>query len=287
MIKVLLKAGFYYDRTIKIDRDIPPKGHTIFVMSAGHSKPTTKPYIETVHLPRRDYQIIYVHRGTMHYFDKNGTEFIAPEGSFVLYKPLEYQKYIIYLNENSDIYWCHFAGAFAEVLLKNYKLLEQKLIILSSHNKYRRLYTAMRTALENKPKFYIELCGLYLQELIITIGSEIDNKLSQDNMPDSLKIALEYIHEHYFENITVMGLAKISASNKITLTRQFEKHLQCSPKKFLNKFRIDRAKTLLLQTDHKINEIALAVGFQDPLYFSTAFRTEIGISPREYRNQNR
>ena len=145
----------------------------------------------------------------------------------------------------------------------------------------------MRLALENKPKYYVELCSLHLQELIVSIGSVMENKLFQDSLPNTFKNALEYIHKHYYKNITVIELAKIAASNKVTLTRQFKKYLKCTPKKYLNKYRINKAKILLLQTEHKINEIAIAVGFQDPLYFSTAFQTETGLSPREFRNQSK
>ena len=141
--------------------------------------------------------------------------------------------------------------------------------------------------LENKPKYFTELCSLFLQELIVTIGSELENTHSQNKIPTTLKKAIEYIHEHYYENISVTDLVKICATNKITLTKHFEKYLKYSPKKYLNKYRIEKAKILLLQTNHKINEITLAVGFQDPLYFSTAFRAETGMSPREFRNQNK
>ena len=284
---MLLKGGYYFDSLKKSNRDIPPKGHILFVLSSGHSKPITVPYIETIHPPRQDYQLIYVHHGAIRYFDKDGTEHIAPEGSFLLYKPLEYQKYILYLKENAEIYWCHFSGTFAEILLKNYNIYDKKIITLSSKTKYRRLYTSLRTTLENKPKYFVELCSLYLQELIVTIGSDMESNLIQNSMPIALKNAVEYIHEYYYENITIAVLVKIAASNKITLTKQFEKYLQCSPKKYLNKFRIEKAKTLLLQTEYKIKEIASAVGYQDPLYFSTVFHEETSFSPREFRNQNK
>lgn len=284
---MLFKAGYYYDKTITQNRDIPPKKEMIFVISAGHSRPISKQCVETVHLSRKDYQLLYVNKGMLHYFNIDNTEHIVPEGSFLLYKPLEYQKYYMYLSENADIYWCHFSGTFVESLLKNYDIYDKKTIALSPDKKFRKLYSSMRLALENKPMYYMELCSLYLQELIITIGGEIKNQHSQNNIPSSLNYAINYIHEHYYEDIIVTDLAKICASNKITLTRHFEKYLNCSPKKYINKFRIKKAKILLLQSEYKINEISSAVGFQDPLYFSTAFRAETGMSPREYRNQNK
>ena len=45
----------------------------------------------------------------------------------------------------------------------------------------------------------------------------------------------------------------------------------------------NKAKQLLEVTAKSVQEIALEVGFEDPLYFSRRFRLRVGISPREYR----
>ncbi|WLV24631.1 response regulator [Aciduricibacillus chroicocephali] len=51
--------------------------------------------------------------------------------------------------------------------------------------------------------------------------------------------------------------------------------------------RLDRAKILLLSTDMKIYEIAAAVGFEDPNYFSAAFKKQFGTSPNRYKEQSK
>ena len=114
-----IDAAYYYGvEVLKKDRDIIPAQFDYFVLSAGSSRPITRDYICTVHPPRRDYQLIYAHNGPIHYFDKDGTEHIAPAGSFLLYKPLEFQKYVVYKEENTVYYWCHFGGTKIEQFLK-------------------------------------------------------------------------------------------------------------------------------------------------------------------------
>ena len=75
-------------------------------------------------------------------------------------------------------------------------------------------------------------------------------------------------------------------TNHKALSKLFNEYLGEPPTKYLTNFRIQKAKMLLLQTNHKINEIALAVGFSDPLYFSNVFHKITGLSPREFRTQN-
>ena len=48
--------------------------------------------------------------------------------------------------------------------------------------------------------------------------------------------------------------------------------------------RIDRAKILLLSTHLKVYEIAAKVGFDDPNYFSTAFKKQVKLTPNQYRD---
>ena len=49
--------------------------------------------------------------------------------------------------------------------------------------------------------------------------------------------------------------------------------------------RLNRAKELLRETDHKSGQIALEVGYNDSHYFSYLFKKNTGLTPGEYRSQ--
>lgn len=284
MTALRIENAYYYTSESNKTTDTIPKGHTLFLLSTGRTKLITVPIAKTLHPPRKDYQLIYMHNGQLHFFDKVGTAHIAPQGSFVLYKPYEHQEFYITAEENADKYWCHFDGVFVEQLLKTHDLNDKRIITVPPDKRYLQLFQLMRSTLDSKPDYFTELCNLYLQELIVTIGSEYKKQNLYEIFPESVKNVLEYIRNNYYEKLTVEKLSKIGMTNPKTLTRQFIKYLNEPPIKYLNKFRINKAKILLIQSQHKINEIALSVGFQDPLYFSTVFRAETGLSPREYRN---
>ena len=128
---------------------------------------------------------------------------------------------------------------------------------------------------------------LYLQELITSIARANKIKNTLKEYPENLVTALEYIQDHYHEEIKITQLTRICMTNHKALSKLFTEYLGESPTKYLTNFRIQKAKMLLLQTNHKISEIALAVGFSDPLYFSNVFHKITGLSPREFRNQNK
>lgn len=53
---------------------------------------------------------------------------------------------------------------------------------------------------------------------------------------------------------------------------------------FQKEYKIQMAAQLLLTTQLSISEIAGKIGYSNPNKFSSAFRSIIGMSPREYRN---
>lgn len=80
------------------------------------------------------------------------------------------------------------------------------------------------------------------------------------------------------------GQAQLSVSRYSEIFRQlYDK----PPIAFCTSCRISRAIELLTTTDHKISMIATQAGYTDPLHFSRVFRREMGLSPRQYRNDLR
>jgi two-component system response regulator YesN len=56
---------------------------------------------------------------------------------------------------------------------------------------------------------------------------------------------------------------------------------------YLTRKRIGEAKRMLRQTVKRSSEIAFAVGFKDPHYFSFVFKKVLGCTPSEYRRGDR
>ena len=104
----------------------------------------------------------------------------------------------------------------------------------------------------------------------------------KSNTADCAQLAAEYIMTHYEEPITVEGLAAYVSVSHSSLYRRFVKRFQISPKRFLLEYRIERACILLADTNCSIQEISNSVGFEDPFYFSRAFKEVKGIPPRQY-----
>ncbi len=123
--------------------------------------------------------------------------------------------------------------------------------------------------------------------LAFLVGTARGTRDQSRGVPDCALLAAEYIVSHYETPITVEGLAAYASVSHSSLYRRFMQRFQMSPKRFLLEYRIDRACALLSSTNYSIQEISNSVGFEDPFYFSRAFKEIKGISPRQYANQLR
>ncbi|OMF32620.1 AraC family transcriptional regulator [Paenibacillus sp. FSL H8-0548] len=97
--------------------------------------------------------------------------------------------------------------------------------------------------------------------------------------------AASYLREHYQEDITAQELGESINFHPVYIARCMQKEFGCAPFDYLMRFRIERAKLLLLQTDLPIARIGEEVGFNHAAYFTSCFAKYEGISPRKYRQR--
>ncbi len=98
-----------------------------------------------------------------------------------------------------------------------------------------------------------------------------------------IRIMLEYIEEHYNEDITIEKLAKkISVSASVCL-RCFQQKLHTTPIQYIKQLRIKKSAHLLKTTNKSAKEIALQCGFNDISYYTKTFKEIFHQTPREYR----
>ena len=102
-----------------------------------------------------------------------------------------------------------------------------------------------------------------------------------------LKEAINYIEQNFQNNITIEDIASVCGINRSYFGKIFLKSVGKSPQEFLINYRMVKAAELLKLTSLSIADISSAVGYENQLHFSRAFKTIYGVSPRNWRNQNK
>jgi len=100
--------------------------------------------------------------------------------------------------------------------------------------------------------------------------------------------AREWMAAHFHDpSIRLDDIAQTAGLNLNHFVRVFTRTTGISPMRHLRELRIRHSIGLLQATDLRINEIAHAVGFSDPLHFSRIFHAAAGKSPSAMREQSR
>lgn len=101
-----------------------------------------------------------------------------------------------------------------------------------------------------------------------------------------MSTVLQYIDEHYCEDITRNDLVDLVYVSPDYLSRTFKKETGRSLSQYMLEKRMEKAKRLL-QSDMSVKNVALQTGYSNFSYFSKVFRDMEGMSPMEYREQIR
>lgn len=100
---------------------------------------------------------------------------------------------------------------------------------------------------------------------------------------EAVAIAKAYIHQHMAQPLTADKIAEQCGLSVRTLSRRFVHQLGETPHQYLINIRLQQAKLLFRDINLSISEIAEIVGYKDAHYFSTLFKRQFDISPKQYR----
>jgi AraC family transcriptional regulator, glycine betaine-responsive activator len=94
---------------------------------------------------------------------------------------------------------------------------------------------------------------------------------------------IERMEESLEEPLSPSILAKDAGLSTRQLERLFRRYLDRSPKRYYLELRLKKARSLLLQTDMSVINVALAAGFSSPSHFSKCYRGHYGRTPYRER----
>ncbi len=95
--------------------------------------------------------------------------------------------------------------------------------------------------------------------------------------------AVQFIYENYNSEITIENLCKICGYSTPHLNRLFVDYYKMPPKRFINNYRISRAKLYLENRNYTLGEIAERVGINSTAYFCRLFKKYTSLTPSEYK----
>lgn len=148
--------------------------------------------------------------------------------------------------------------------------------------------------LEKNASYISKVIALQTQEdiclwLSVAVQELIDCVLAaqKPNRLERLQPALDFLQQHFRENISLEQIARAAHVSVSRLCHLFQERMQTTAIAYLNELRIGWAKRLLAATDRTCLEICYDCGFENLSYFNRTFKKLTGLTPSQFRKQNR
>jgi len=137
--------------------------------------------------------------------------------------------------------------------------------------------------------FDVKLYGpvYQMEELIERVILHLRARLSSMNeigpLSGKMQRALRYIHEHYYEEISIDDVSYAIGFSPSYLHQLFKKEMDRTFLDYVTEYRIQQAKRILRQEDAKITDVAARIGYRSPQHFTQVFKRVTGFLPHQYR----
>ncbi len=125
---------------------------------------------------------------------------------------------------------------------------------------------------------------IFLKNNFIEAGETTDYAISERNM-DRIKHILDYVNEHYQDNLRISDLASQEYLTPNYLSRFFQEKMHCTLSEYITRLRILHAQDELLNSDLSVTHIGGNSGFQSTSAFIRAFQKQVGMTPKEFRRK--
>ncbi len=129
----------------------------------------------------------------------------------------------------------------------------------------------------------MELFVLISRALKMEWESSIKDK--SPKLKELIQIAVKYIHNNFERDISLADIAKFVFLSPSYFARAFKEETGVSPINYLLKVRVERAKELIVESNLKISDIALSVGFSNQQRFNEIFKKYTGMTPTQYKKK--
>jgi len=135
-------------------------------------------------------------------------------------------------------------------------------------------------------RLYLDGLSLAVASRVVTQHSSLANRKMgvREGLSDGrLRQVLAFIEEHLADDISLERIADVAGISATHLKVVFRGSMGLPVHRYVIRRRVERAKTLLMETDSSVAEIALAAGFSHQSHMARHMRRILGVAPRAIR----
>ncbi|MEM6265781.1 MAG: helix-turn-helix transcriptional regulator [Bacteroidota bacterium] len=134
---------------------------------------------------------------------------------------------------------------------------------------------------------HVHHMAISLMSYLVKRYREFKNQEEETPRGGMTQFTFKKIEDYVFTNISspisISELAELTGNSVYHFARTFRQTTGETPYQFISRLKINQAKELLINTEQKVIEVAMDVGFNDPGHFTRIFKRQLGVTPTEFR----
>lgn len=235
-----------------------------------------------------EYQVVYLTdgRGVFEYGKTGPVQVVA--GDLMLLRPGLWHRYRPDSEVGWEETWIGFQGHYAHRLIEKF-FARDKALVQVGHDEelVRKLQYVIGLMQEAPPGYRQMMAGETVATLARIRALDMRADHERNAHEDKMNQARYHLLRHATEEVDLAALAGQLGLSYSRFRSLFREHTGSSPRRYQIDIRINRARELLRESNHNINEIAELLGFSSVYYFSRLFRQRTGQTPSGFRRDAR
>lgn len=187
-------------------------------------------------------------------------------------------------------YWLHFTGENAVF----YSPPANQLIYISptDDSRIEERLILFEEMLQNVEDYFqlekVVYANICLKQFLSSVKYlNVYRAVKKDGENDLLAKVIAFMKNNLHENIRISDLAETCNCSASNIYKIFKANLDSSPQDYFIHLKMERARKYLLRTNLKVKEVGAKLGYDDPYYFSRIFTKHVGLSPANYRKEEK
>jgi AraC-like DNA-binding protein len=188
-------------------------------------------------------------------------------------------------NDPWTIYWFHALGAVVASIAAAMSLAENRpRVMVGLNSRLIELFESL--AAVSREGISVETVGLAaaMGEHALRLGLVATRKIGVPVSNSRLQALAQHLSDNFDKPMSLDSMARRCFMSRYYFCRAFKAMFGQSPVEYHLGVRMKEAARRIQETDERLGNIALAVGFSDYAYFSKRFTLFAGVSPREFRS---
>jgi AraC-like DNA-binding protein len=233
----------------------------------------------------KEFQLVYISNGNgIFESETSGTTIVEAGTAFLLF-PGIWHRYRPSEESGWEEFWVGYRGSYVDYLMGQPCFKPASPFInIGLSAELMSVFIKLIETIKYEGVAYRQFSSCLISQLLaIVYASAINSDAHRQNQNKLIHEARFRIHENIDKNINLEQVAKELGVSYPWFRRVFKEVMGVSPGQYHLNLRVEKACTLLKETDLTAAEVAFHLGFESEFYFSRIFKKKTGLPPKKYR----